>query len=81
MISSRGARIDLATIPPLRGPKRHNSAQKRKSGRSSRDDSGEMSGRPLSYGGQAEDGQHNGKRTLGTDLKAAHYTDRRKPRA
>src|SRR5208282_1122958 len=29
----------IAAIPPLRGPTRHNSARKRKSGRSGRDDS------------------------------------------
>jgi len=33
-----GQQLDLATIPPLRGPTRQKSARRRKSGRSGRDD-------------------------------------------
>jgi hypothetical protein len=57
-------------IPPLRGPTRQNSARKRKSGRSGpfdsaqgrRDDSGEKSGPPPSYGGRAEDEPYKRRR-------------------
>src|SRR5208337_4210422 len=69
MIPSSGVRIDPATIPPFRGPTRHDSAQERKSGRSGRDDSEEKSGPPPSYGGRAEDEPYKRRRNPGAQAR------------
>ncbi len=48
---------DCATIPPLRGPTRHNAARKGRSGRSGRDDSfvgGGGAGSPSDFGAQGK---------------------------